>query len=140
MKLTEIMTALEAIAPPELAEPWDNSGLLCGNPDLEVNRAICCLDATASVLKTAEEARAELIIAHHPLIFQGITTLREDEYEGALLARLIRGGRALYAMHTNLDRAPGGVNDCLAKACGLSEPCGEGYFRLGKIKAQAAGA
>ncbi|MDR2515133.1 MAG: Nif3-like dinuclear metal center hexameric protein [Christensenellaceae bacterium] len=138
MKLHLLMAVLEAIAPQELTEPWDNSGLLCGDPQAEIKRALCCLDATAGVLKKAEESGAELIIAHHPLIFEGLKTLREDRYEGALLARLIRGRRALYAMHTNLDRAPGGVNDCLAEACGLQSAAGSGFLRLGEIAPQSA--
>ena len=115
------MEAVSQLAPWELAEAWDNVGLLLGHPDRLVDRVLVALDATQGVVDEAVALRAQLIVTHHPILFHARKHLREDDAEGALLSRLVREGLSLIAAHTNLDNAPGGVADALAAALGLSE-------------------
>ncbi|MGI6174354.1 MAG: Nif3-like dinuclear metal center hexameric protein [Christensenellales bacterium] len=112
--------ALE-IAPIELAEEWDNPGLLAGSENRAVTRALVALDLTHGVLREAKELGAELIVTHHPILFRARRNLREDDFEGNLLCDLIRGNFALIALHTNYDSAPNGLNDALAEAIGLTD-------------------
>lgn len=107
------------MAPVELAEPYDNVGLLAGHPNWSVERVLCALDLTPPVLREAEQIGAQLIVTHHPILFHARKNLREDDPEGALLCALVRSGRALIAAHTNFDAAQPGVNDCLAGELGL---------------------
>ena len=124
----QILELLEGIAPVELAEEWDNVGLLVGRRDLEVSRVLCALDLNQSVLDEAISADAQMIVAHHPILFRPRRNLCEDDPEGRLLCNLVRSGIAFAAMHTNLDNAHPGVNDMLAKALGLNnvEPLSHG--------------
>jgi dinuclear metal center YbgI/SA1388 family protein len=110
---------IDEIAPFELAEEWDNVGLLAGHPDWPVERALVALDLTKGALDEAVEKRAQLIVTHHPILFQARRNLREDDGEGALLAALVRARIALIAAHTNYDNAEGGLNDALAEALEL---------------------
>ena len=119
MNIAEFMQVMEGIAPQETAEPWDNPGLLAGDPEAELNGVLVCVDATHAALDAAEQCGANLILSHHPLMFHGVKSLRQDGYEGAVLSRLLRENRALFAAHTNLDKAEGGVNDCLVRALGF---------------------
>lgn len=117
----KVLELLNAIAPLEAAEEWDNVGLLAGRMDASVERILCALDLTQSVLDEAEEKGAQLIVTHHPILFRGRKNLREDDSEGRLLCRLIRSGIALIAMHTNFDNAHPGVNDVLAQKLNLQD-------------------
>ena len=117
--IKEILDCLEAFAPSYMAMGFDNVGLLAGFPEREVTRVLCALDVTEEVIAEAEGLGAELIAAHHPLIFHPLKALRTDDPVGRKLIRLVRGGRSAICMHTNLDAAAGGVNDALAEALGL---------------------
>lgn len=139
MKIRDLMREMEEIAPERLAEEWDNPGLLTGNPEDVLSGVLLCVDATGEAIDQAIARGATCIVAHHPLMFAGIKTLRTDRYEGALLARLIREGIALFAAHTNLDRTEGGVEDSLAAALGLAVDGGMEYVRAGRIAPQTAG-
>lgn len=119
MKVKHVLDAVWSIAPRELAEEWDNVGLLAGHPENPVTKVLCALDLTGEVLSEAVEIGAEAIVTHHPILFRGRKNLREDDPEGALLARLVRSNIALIAMHTNFDNAEPGVNDALASAMEL---------------------
>ena len=121
IKCQQVMEALERIAPKRLAEEWDNPGLLVGSPAQEVHRILTCLDVTDEVVEEAVELGADMIVAHHPLIFKGIKKLRTDLPLGARLQKLLVHGIAAAAAHTNLDSAAGGVNDVLAEAIGLKD-------------------
>lgn len=116
----DLLNIMNEMAPPELAESWDNPGLLVGRADVQVERALLCVDATADVVAEARELGAQLVISHHPLMFHAIKRVRDDEPEGHVICEMIRSGISLIAAHTNLDMAPGGVNDALAEAVGLS--------------------
>lgn len=135
MTVEDIYLWLNGLAPFDAQASFDNAGLLVGHPKAEVSRVHVALDVTPQVLDEAEEAGAQLIITHHPLMFAPCKRLREDDYEGMLLCRLIRNHMALIAAHTNLDSAPGGINDVLAARCGLTNVSGEGYLRIGDLPA-----
>lgn len=135
MKVREIYDWVDGVAPFETQEAYDNSGMLVGDPEAEVRGIYCALDVNGAVLDAAEKAGANLILTHHPMLFGGRKNLLETplDHEGRLLARMIRGHMALIAAHTNLDQAPGGINDTLAELCGLANVQGEGFFRFGDL-------
>lgn len=119
MKCQRIVEMLERLAPKRLAEEWDNPGLLVGSFQQEVNKVYVCLDVSLPGVEEAIKQGTELIVAHHPMIFKGIRHVRTDLYDGRLLQLLLSHNIAVYAVHTNLDIAKGGVNDVLAAALGL---------------------
>ena len=121
MKVKQILELLDEMCPPELAESYDNVGLLAGHPDQEVDTVLCSLDLTEQVVAEAIQRGAQLILTHHPILFHARKNLREDDPEGRLLCCLVRSGLALIAAHTNYDDAPVGVNDALADALGLQQ-------------------
>lgn len=119
MKCQVIVDMLERLAPKRLAEEWDNPGLLVGSFRQEVRKVYVCLDVSLPVAEEAIACGADMIVAHHPMIFKGIRQVRTDLYDGRLLQLLLSHNIAVYAAHTNLDIAQGGVNDVLAAAVGL---------------------
>lgn len=131
-KVRDLVDWIGEIAPWELAEEWDNVGLLVGRPDREVDRALIALDLTSDLLDEADRIGAQLIITHHPVLFAARRTLREDDPEGALLCRMVRRGISLIAAHTNFDNADPGLNGALADVLGLGahEPIEHG-LRVG---------
>ena len=127
-------------APFETQVAYDNSGLLVGDPAREVTGVHFALDVTTTVIDEAIRQGANLIVTHHPMMFSPIKRLVETTCEGQLLCRLVREGISLIAAHTNLDQAPGGVNDALAAAIGLESITGEGFLRVGNLpQAMSAG-
>jgi dinuclear metal center YbgI/SA1388 family protein len=116
-KLSEIIDALEAIAPTRHAELWDNVGLLAGDPMQDIRSAILTIDYTAEVAAEARAAKSDLIIAYHPPIFSAIKRLTA----GHLVFDAIRRGVAIYSPHTAWDVAAGGTNDFLADLMGVGE-------------------
>ena len=121
VKCRTIMDAMERLAPRRLAENWDNVGLLVGSPEQEVKKIIVALDLTVEVLREAILSGANMIITHHPFNLSGFRTVRTDQIEGKILSGLIKADIALFAAHTNLDSATGGVSDILAGLLGLSD-------------------
>lgn len=121
VKCQVVMNALERIAPKHLAEDWDNPGLLVGSPEQAVHGIVICLDVSEAVIDYAIAQKADMIIAHHPLIFKGVKKIRTDLPLGRKLQKLLKHDIAVAAAHTNLDIAVGGVNDVLAKAIGLEK-------------------
>ncbi|HEY8391943.1 MAG TPA: Nif3-like dinuclear metal center hexameric protein [Capillibacterium sp.] len=131
----EITAVLEELAPPALAESWDNVGLQVGRLDREVSGLLLALDLSKAVLEEAHQKNANLIVTHHPLIFKPITSLRFDRPGGKIWEELVNGGFIVYSMHTNFDRAADGLNQYLAELLHLTriEPVEEGandYFKL----------
>jgi len=105
-----------------MALEWDNVGLQLGSPQEKTQKILVALDVNELVLNEAIDSGADLIVSHHPLIFRPLPALRTDLYEGRILAKALSAGIRIFAAHTNLDMAAGGVNDALAKCLGLQEP------------------
>ena len=118
--VADILKHLESIAPPYMAESWDNVGLLCGRKEKTVKKILVALDPFASVIQEAIREGCDLIVTHHPLIFRDhLMAVNEDTQTGENLLTLMEHGIAAINAHTNLDLAPGGVNDVLAATLGL---------------------
>ena len=133
MTVGDIYQILDRIAPFDTQADFDNSGLLIGSPAWEVSGVLFALDVTEAVVEEAVALGANLIVTHHPVLFSPVQRITEDQPEGRLIAALIRNRLSLIAAHTNLDQAPGGINDTLAALCGLSDVTGEGYVRIGNL-------
>ncbi len=112
--IQDIIDILQKIAPVELAETWDNVGLLVGNPSAEAQSILVALDPSSALLDEAESKGANVVITHHPVIFHPLKALRTDRPTGNLLAAAAKKNIHLIACHTNLDSATGGVSDILA--------------------------
>lgn len=119
LKAGEIFQIMEKLAPLSLAENWDNVGMLTGSAHKNVAKILLALDVSELVITQAIESDVDLIISHHPFPFQAIKKVSYDEFEGRLLSLLLKNDIVLYAAHTNLDAAFGGVNDALAEKLGL---------------------
>ena len=119
MKISDIIRKMEKIAPLSLAEKWDNPGFLLGDAERNIDKVFICLEINSETLKQAQEFGANLIISHHPLIFKPLSKITEADPTGRLVISLIKSNIAVYSMHTNFDKADGGMNDLLAKTLGL---------------------
>ena len=130
-----VAEAVSRLAPRRLAEDWDNPGLLVGEPSTEVKKIFVCLDVLDQNILQAIELDAQIIVAHHPLIFHAIKNIRADLPLGKKLSRLIKNNLAVFAAHTNLDIAAGGVNDILAEKIGLVDVknFGDEEFSMGRL-------
>ncbi len=120
LKVKDIIQKIETLAPPTLAESWDNVGLMVGDLEQRVTTVFVCLDVTSDNVRRAIDCGADLILSHHPLLFTPPKHLVEQEVTGAILRNLIRHNISVYSAHTNLDHADGGTNDELAKRLGLT--------------------
>lgn len=118
--VSDVLDFLEGFAPPELAESWDNVGLLCGDRRSEVTSVLCALDVTETVVQEAIDRGAQLVVAHHPAIFTSVSRVTSDDATGRILRLAIRHDISIICMHTNADCAFGGVNDALASALFLT--------------------
>jgi dinuclear metal center YbgI/SA1388 family protein len=116
-----LINFLEQIAPRRLACDWDNTGLLIGSPQAPVHKILVALDVDDRVLDEAAVLGADFIVAHHPLIFRPLKSVRTDLPGGRTVAAALAAGIAVFAVHTNLDVVAGGVNDALASCLGLAE-------------------
>lgn len=117
----EIARIMERWAPIKLAEPGDNAGLLAGISTRLVQTVLISLDVTTDVISHAAQIGAQLVISHHPFIYRPISSVTDSSVTGRLAMLAIEKGVALYAAHTNLDRASGGVNDMLCAAMGFQD-------------------
>ncbi len=119
--LRDVARHLETWAPPGTAQSYDNVGLQVGHPDKPVASALIGLDMTPALLDEAITLGVDVIITHHPLLFQPVKRLTSDGFASGLALRLAEAGIALYSIHTNLDAAPAGVSFALAEQLGLTE-------------------
>ncbi|MEP7236942.1 MAG: Nif3-like dinuclear metal center hexameric protein [Ferruginibacter sp.] len=119
MKIQEITSYLESVAPPALQESYDNAGLLTGNNQWECSGIITTLDATEEVVLEAIEKKCNLIVAHHPIIFGGLRKITGKNYVEQTIITAIKNDIAIYAIHTNLDNVLHGVNAAIADKLGL---------------------
>lgn len=134
-RVQEIYAVLAGMAPEELAEKWDNVGLLV-DAGAEVTGVLVTLDITADTVREAAEKGCELIVSHHPVIFSPLKRLDETD----VAWHLVRNGISAICMHTNLDAADGGVNDVLADLFDLRDrqPFAGGCGRVGSVEAISA--
>lgn len=120
-KLSVITPILESFAPLELAEDWDNVGLLVGDSSWPVERVMTCLTMTPTTVREAVDGEANLIVAHHPLPFRPLSAITSSTTTGKLLLDLIAHRIAVYSPHTAFDSAQAGINQHLAIGLGLRE-------------------
>ncbi|MGK9147083.1 Nif3-like dinuclear metal center hexameric protein [Plantibacter flavus] len=136
--LRDVNDVIERLWPLTGAEDWDAPGLLVGDPEQPVEHVLLAVDAVRATIDEVLARPAGLLLVHHPLLMRGVTTVAEDRYKGALIARLIRGGAALVAAHTNADVVRDGTSDVLAQRLGLHDvtpivPAADGSTGLGRV-------
>jgi dinuclear metal center YbgI/SA1388 family protein len=117
--VAEVNSAVERLWPLAGSESWDAPGLLSGDPAAPVASIHLAVDAVADTVAEAVDSGADLLLVHHPLLLRGVTSVAEDRYKGALLARLIRADCALIASHTNADVVESGTSAVFAERLGL---------------------
>ena len=141
--VNEILKFMETLAPRAMKMDWDNVGLLCGSKSGTVTKVLVALDPFEGVCHEAAEIGAELIITHHPLIFTAPKAITDETSIGRSIMFLCRHGISAINAHTNLDQAPGGVNDVLAAKLGLQNveiinpKDGIGLMRCGDVEEQS---
>jgi len=119
--LATILATLRSLAPLELAESWDNTGLLLGDPSQPVERVLTCLTLSGDVAEEAIESGAQLIVSHHPVLFRAVKSLTTATAEGRTLLKLLAARVAVYSPHTAYDSSTDGINAQLATALQLSD-------------------
>lgn len=117
--LADVTRAVHDLWPLAGAEPWDAPGLVSGDPERSIGSILLAVDAVSDTVEEAVDGGRDLLLVHHPLLLRGVTSIAEDRYKGALLARLIRADCALLAAHTNADVVTDGVSDIIATRLGL---------------------
>lgn len=118
MKLKDILNRFETIAPLSLAESWDKVGLHAGSDEQRVSKAMLCIDLTPQVVTQAMAAKAQLVVAYHPPIFEPLSTLSPVSWKHEALLACVKRGIAIFSPHTALDAAPDGLNDWLSSGVG----------------------
>ena len=136
--LADADAVISALWPPAGAESWDAVGLIAGDPETEVRAIHLAVDAVPETVDETLELGAQLLLTHHPLLLRGVTSVAEDRYKGVVLGRLIRGGSALIAAHTNADVVARGTSAVLAERLGLLdvrplEPASDPAIGLGRV-------
>lgn len=120
IKVKSVVDYLEEIAPPLLQESYDNAGLISGSPEMVVSGILITLDCTESVVEEAIVKKANMIIAHHPIVFKGLKSFTGKNYVERVIIKAIKNDIAIYAIHTNLDNIINGVNKKLAEKLRLT--------------------
>jgi len=136
IKVKDIMSFIEEIAPVSLAEGWDNVGLLVGDLNKPVERLLVALDVCEATLEEAVNAKVDLILTHHPFVFSGMKRIVADDVKGSQVMRLISNGVSVVSEHTNADCADAGLNVYLAKLLGTSNINSfddTKYLRIGEL-------
>ncbi|MCU0309066.1 MAG: Nif3-like dinuclear metal center hexameric protein [Thermoleophilia bacterium] len=143
MLVGELLAVVERLAPPDLAEDWDNVGLMVGRHNARLRRILVALELRDEVLGEAAELGCEAVVVHHPPIFPTLRAVTDAPGSGELVLRAAEHRVAVIAAHTNLDSARGGLNDVVAEALGMrdtvpltpaaSDP-GAGIGRVGRIE------
>ena len=119
MKIREIISSIESFAPLSFQEDYDNAGLILGNQELEASGVLVTVDVTEEVIDEAIQKNANLIVAHHPVIFSGLKKITGKNYIERIVLKAIKNEIAIYAAHTNLDNIQGGVNSKIARKLNL---------------------
>ncbi len=120
-KVSEILSYITEVAPIHWQESYDNSGLLVGDANALVDKALLTLDLTEKVIDEAIENSFHLVISHHPLIFKGLKNILVDDTTGRIITKAIKHDISIAAMHTNIDNSYYGVNRVLAEQLGLKD-------------------
>ncbi|MEH0842208.1 Nif3-like dinuclear metal center hexameric protein [Micromonospora sp. CPCC 205711] len=118
--VADVVAELERRHPSAWAEEWDRVGLVLGEPAAAVRRVFCTVDVVPETVAEALAVGADMIVAHHPLLLRGVSSVAPTTYKGRIVHDLIRAGVALYVAHTNADVADPGVSDSLAARFGLT--------------------
>lgn len=113
IKVKDIAKLIETLAPKDLAEPWDNVGMMVGDEEQIVTKVYVTLDVTSENVENAIKCGAQLIVSHHPLLFTSIKRVVEQDVSGSIIRTLIQNNISVYSAHTNFDIADGGMNDIL---------------------------
>ncbi len=121
LPLAHVIEAFEKLWPTHLAEDWDVVGLVSGSPNQTISKVMLTVDVTHEVVQQAKDSKANLILAHHPLILRGVSSLPEVSSKGSVIANIIRADIALYSAHTNADSVSSGTSAVLADAIGLTK-------------------
>ncbi len=143
-RLSEIINELNRLAPPELKEPWDNVGLMVGDETQQIKKVFICLDLTTENVSKAISCGADLIVSHHPMIFKPLYSVTESDPIASMVRSVVKNDISVFSMHTNFDKAEGGMNDLLASMLGLEnirsftqEECvdgnGEPFSPIGRV-------
>jgi len=119
--LSDMIGILDSLAPPSLAEEWDNCGLQLGDLSWPVKKIWVALDPTLQVVEAACAQKVDLLVTHHPLIFRPLRSIEFHTPLGAVINLATRHNLAIFAAHTNLDSVTGGLNDILARRLGLKD-------------------
>lgn len=119
MQIKDLTNYLESLAPLNYQESYDNSGLIVGHPDKEINKALISLDCTEAIVDEAIATGCDIIIAHHPIVFKGLKKFNGKNYVERVVIKAIENKIALYAIHTNLDSIINGVNAKICEKIGL---------------------
>ncbi len=136
MKINDFINVMERLAPSCTALSFDNCGLIIGTEREEIKRVLAALDCTNAVADEAAKVNADLVLTHHPLLFNGVKRILPGDPICGPVYKLIRCGIALFSAHTNLDAAEGGVNTALCRTLGIENelPAGdEGIMRVGEL-------
>lgn len=128
MNVSGLLRHIDTFAPFELAEEWDNSGLIVGDYSAEVKRIAVCLDAVSEAVISADELGCNVLAVHHPLIFRAVKNITLNTEQGRTIFEAVRRGINIIATHTNWDKTAGGVNDILGALIGLKHPESLGDF------------
>lgn len=147
-QLQSVREFLDHFAPPILAESWDNTGLLAGDPGMDVHRVMTCLTITPDTAAEAIAQQADLIVSHHPLPFRPLQKLVTETTPGRLVWELLTHRIAIYSPHTSFDSALYGINQSLAEGLGLIDtqplsvpadaPPGTGTGRIGRVQPEVS--
>jgi dinuclear metal center YbgI/SA1388 family protein len=121
LKVRDIISSIEQLAPLSYQESYDNAGLVVGEYNQEVNGVLICLDVVESVVEEAIKKDANLIIAHHPIVFKGLKRFNGSNYVERTVMLAIKNNIAIYAAHTNIDSVRGGVSERICDLIGLQK-------------------
>lgn len=149
MMMEQVVAALQKIAPLDLAEEWDNVGLLVGWFESSVSRVMTTLDVTLDSLQEAIDRKADLIVTHHPLPFVATKKITNADLAGRLICKALQNGISIYSPHTAWDNAEDGINDQLASLIGMNQSAplipklgeqhsGRGSARIGTLDHSAS--
>lgn len=120
-RIQDVISCLEQLAPPAYQESYDNTTLICGDRTASVSGVLCTLDCTEAVVDEAISLGANLIVAHHPIVFKGLKSLTGKNYIERTVIKAIKNEVAIYAIHTNLDHVNTGVNKRICDRLGLTQ-------------------